>query len=367
MDKTDYLEYIKNNCNYKMDNSMENYLVKERISKLKNITDESKKRVISQSTEEIIREFEGFLNKNVLDVILKHLNINQNVSSKKPIIGILPTYSVNAICSKSREGDTIIGLHTQLFASISQYNQIQMLFGLLIEQGYPEDECKKFLQQQNQVIVDCFSYPNYSIRLPFISIPNDEMYIFSIEKSMLMEIFIILHELAHIELNHLDNVEKIRINDSDLDKYIRDQQMELEADIQATKWLCELVKNKNKKELANIRLLDSYSNFSLEIFMLFHIIDINTGRYGDLESNIDKKISEEQYRKRFMDCVLELANIKDGKSTIKNTHPSSSVRLLNIIISLGDEEKEVLDLDFLNGMLSNMMFYETFKFNRKAF
>ncbi|MFZ2539884.1 MAG: hypothetical protein WAX04_13460 [Oscillospiraceae bacterium] len=200
-------------------------------------------------------------------------------------IGFLPTHNPNAFAISAPNNEPIVVVHTSLIGSISFYNELQFISGKVMLNDINEgvDYLNKGLKHVlNSFVQDYF----YEFPLLPLNLSKQEQILVEM-KTLAQETFIVAHELAHICLGHLNSClnEPLFFNREDLlvRKFNRDQQMEFEADVLAVKWL-SLLKQK-QDDMITQTFGSFFISFALEVFMLFHIIEVNFGIPKDTSSH----------------------------------------------------------------------------------
>jgi len=192
-------------------------------------------------------------------------------------VGLLPTYDPNAWAIRVPNNGLLVVLHNELIAAISYYNELQFLAAKLLDKNIKLGV--EFLNQGNRFILDCFRekrHKKYPILPPKLT--TEQLFIV-ILKTMAQELFVIAHEISHIYLGHLGTCVNKSLGVGNrkvsVQKFSTDQQEELDADVQAVKWLTNL---------KDVHLDETFLQFSalsvgiaVEIFMLFHLIEVNLG------------------------------------------------------------------------------------------
>ncbi|ABS40570.1 hypothetical protein [Clostridium botulinum] len=298
--------------------------------------------------------WEDWYKKNIIQPFIKALPTEISLKLQKICFGLLPTYRANASALRSPNGDSIVIIHTQLFAIIHQYNESQFILGKLTSNlEYFMNSCKE--------IVKCFKYYKFLPKLSVLpAVLNAEELIISILKTCIQELFIILHEFAHIYLGHKATTKSTNLfcldGNTSVEEFVRTQKMELEADLQAIGWIIEVSKSQKLADNPIFRYLNIQPYFALEVFMLFHLLDINLGKYDEHMDNEPESVGM-----RIVDIAKELDDlVSDDKVNNKSTHPKASVRFLHLVVEMldkfnGEGQK------FLQEMLINMVYFETFK------
>lgn len=317
--------------------------------------------------KEYVDIMEDYYNNYLKKPFIDKLPIDVQKKIRDIYIGILPTYKVNASAIKSPDGIPIIILHSQLLTMVTHYNEMQMIFGRLMQNGYEEDAIR-LLQDITKEICKCFIYHEYFPTMSLLPTMLDkDEFLFANSKSDIQILFIIAHELAHIYLGHLDDTscEEIYIEDQKIkiEDYVLNQKYELEADVLAAQWIIDVLSKSDKASHINWDIFKNNSYLSFEIFMLFHLIEINSSRYEVSSGDISMEMSFELYCSRILDVVKELDDLTSSNIISDNSnHPKAILRMLNIIAN-NIEKFDETGNHFLMGMLKNALYYETFKYD----
>ncbi|MBA7703245.1 hypothetical protein ES703_112027 [subsurface metagenome] len=271
-----------------------------------------------------LEQREKFLKQTLITPFLVTLPDEIKKSLEGVYVGLLPTYDPNACAIHVPNNGPLVVLHTELLAALSFYNELQLLAGKLLMDNDLKS-AKKLLNQGHRFIVDCFRedrLKNYPLLPPTLT--EEELYFVQL-KTAANELFVVAHEFAHIYLGHLSTYMSVPIqkNQVTLHKFTRNQQMELDADVQAVRWLVNLYK-KDMKE-TTIQLLSRSVSLAIEVFMLFHIVEVNL-----------------------------------STPTEKTSHPSSVTRLAHILNKCGTL-LSLEDRRFLAEMIVNASDLESFK------
>lgn len=221
---------------------------------------------------------ENFINKVIVEPFFKILTDEEKKILSNVYVGFLPTYNPNAMAISVPNSYPLIILHTELLAALSYYNEYQLVSYKIMEEGVInqviDEICKGY-----KVVVECFiesDKPSIPLIPPVLS---KEMFEFSNMKTLAQDLFIIAHEFAHIYLGHLDDSSKFSFPRINVNKVNCDQRMEFEADLQALKWLSRI---RVGQGFYYRDVLDEYFLvFSIEVFMMFHLIEANTSIPND--------------------------------------------------------------------------------------
>lgn len=328
-----------------------------------NITDKEIKKFLKKiSKGSFIKSLEKIYNKHIAEHFLSTLPNEVKEKLKDVYIGILPTYKINACTFKGPNNKPIIILHSQLQAAISQYNEVQFIFGKKFKIN--EEEACEFLYKSYSEISTCFLYSDFAPKMSLLpAILNTAEYNLMIQKTFLQELFIIAHEYAHIYLGHLDKIEtKNLLEDGTMiNEYVKSQKMELEADLQAMKWILNCTKS-NKLDNTLLYGISTTPQLAIEVFMLFHMLEVNTNRYSNIISNSNKKSELGYLAMRLADLGKQADDLLSNDIIHDNyEHPTALVRMFSIIAKTFDSFDET-QKKFLMSMLKNALFYESFKF-----
>lgn len=313
--------------------------------------------------------YESFLREDIIEPFLGALPVEISSKFNDIYVGILPTFKVNASVIKCPNGKPLVVLHEQLLTLLQHYNESQFLAGNLLNSQNKSDQIlgEQLLSDVCKDMVKCFKYHHYLPKLTKLpSTLSPTHYKMSLMKTIIHELFIILHEFSHIYLDHpyeiKHNIFSFSSISNSVEEYVRRQQFELEADLQAIKWLIEVSKSKKLSSNPLFHYVNTAPCMALEVFMLFHIFDISTNRqpqniipnFGEDENNINAII---------LNMVKEADNlISNNETSDTYSHPKASTRLINAA-AYTFEYFDKPDQDFLLGMLRDMAFYKTFEFN----
>lgn len=264
------------------------------------------------------------------------------------IVGFLPTYKINASAIRSPGGTPIVILHTQLMTAIAHFNEAQIIAGKLLIDTNEESKIhgKELLISAYSEIVTCVLYHQYLPKMTHLPTTlNSVEHRYAFAKTFMHELFIILHEFAHIYLGHLEQTNTVNFADLkseyNLEEYVRKQKLELEADILAAEWIIEAGKNVDKLGGEPWVLLKIAPHLIFEVFILFHLLDVNSGRYGAIQSKFDIELDEIETNVRIIKIAQELSGLLvEDKIDDHLDHPKGLVRLMNIISHLGDKLDE---------------------------
>jgi hypothetical protein len=266
---------------------------------------------------------EKFLKDFLIDPFLRNIPPNISAELKDIRVGMLPTFNPNASAIQVPGNGPLIILHTELLAAISFYNELQILAG----KHYLKSEFDEGSNLQNfghKFLVDCFR-KDRTVNFPILPLTLSEKEMIIVQRKTLSnELFIIAHEFAHIYLKHFHKNKISALNIAgkgiSIRRYDMAQQSELDADIQAVKWLAYINDNKDKNDLT----LPSVG-MAVEVLMLVHIFEINQPR--------NMKTSSHPL------AITRLQNISDKCESILNK----------------------LDREFIAGMVDNAADTNSFK------
>lgn len=311
--------------------------------------------------DEIIQE--EFMN-DIINPFVETLPEEVKKIIKQVNVIILPTFEINASAIKSPNGEYFVILHQQLMTALSHYNEAQMIFGLLMKL-YPIEKAQSFMIEAYKEIIKCSKYKNYLPKFsqlpPFL--PRD-LYLLSMEKTFIQELFLVAHEFAHIYLGHLsESNEKrsIEFQGEENEEFVKSQMQELEADTLAFKWIINAFKKK-KLTLISSSVNTYAPYYAIEVFMFLHMIEVNTDRYADYQksASLNKELTLIEITERIVSLTYQLDQLVKGNLVgQKLKHPYASLRMVNAIANtrLDFDEKE---RDDLLEMIRNMAYYETF-------
>lgn len=313
--------------------------------------------------EEIEKEYI----KNIINPFIETLPEKEKKIVKQVQIKILPTFEMNASAIKGPNGEFIIILHQQLITALGHYNEAQMICGQLKLSGANDQKIASFLVESHKEIIKCYKYKDY---LPkFSQLPvilTRELYIASMEKSLIQELFLVAHEFAHIYLGHLSETEEKTIHfqgeeNIQVEEYVKSQLQELEADALALKWIVNAFKKEKLTLLSNVANKNA-PYYAVELFMFLHMIEVNTNRYANYNKNASlyKELTLSDISNRLIDITIELDKLVSDNLVGQNLkHPYASLRMLNVIAKTQSELDENEQKNLLE-MLRDMLFYETF-------
>lgn len=318
------------------------------------------------SLEDIIEESEQLYNK-IAEEFLNLLSRDVREKLQDIYIGVMPTNNTNASTFKMPNGKPIITIDMQLMTAIQQYNEARMLFGKLI--NYNKEKAEDLLISSYKEIVKCFKYHNYLPKMSFLpNILTKEEIGLVIVTTYIQEMFIIAHEYAHIYLGHLDSVKNINLSYNNeqvnLDKYITNQKLELDADIQALKWIIEITKNKDIKNSQMFKIIEGQLHIMVEVLVLLHLVEVNTNMYKDINSNLCNHLTVEEYQSRFYNVITEWIGVVN-KNNINNkiSHPSAMVRMMNLLLEVYNN-LDKSNFNQIKSYLDNCINYESFRFDK---
>ncbi len=238
----------------------------------------------AERMRELVREYslntiEGqeIFYSNVLIVpFLRSLPYEVGASLRHVVFGLLPTYEPNACAIRAPDGGLLVILHTDLLAAISFYNEMQWLAARHLMAG-DTDQARELLRRGHHFIVNCFRnewHTNYPALPPTL---GEEDFLRVQMKTMANELFVVAHEFAHIHLGHLGTLRSESIGPRGkevvVQRYDRRQQMELDADAQAVKWLANLYGRATGSTF--LGLPSQSVALCVEVFMLLHIVEVN--------------------------------------------------------------------------------------------
>lgn len=272
------------------------------------------------------------------------------------VVGVIPSFTVNASAIVNVEcDDNVIILHAQLLSIISQFCELQILIGKNVK----NKELKNDVYMRFKEIVNCYIYQNYALKINIIN-SNLDVSDFRLisNQTIIIEMFIIAHELAHIFLGHCKNSssKEISLHDNcNISIYEHRQLMELEADRQAFEWLIEVFRNENYDEI--ISFYKEHEMFATEIFQLLHLIEVSTGRYDDIAGEAHEIYKENEIFCRGLLVLKELEDILSEKKEDKNSHPLAMVRLANLICN---RKNEVKMQEYMMDSFWNALFFESY-------
>jgi len=279
------------------------------------IFNEKIKSVIDSSKSELLNEI-------IIKPIYQIFNESELASLKNVLIDIIPCSKINAYSIKADNNEYLIIINERLMGLISSFHQLE-LYSI---QKLSSDKDETDFAKNFSPILDCFLNPLSGNTLPVLSykeLPSKLQHL-ALIKTIMCEQFILAHELAHIYLGHLKSAsDHSIINDEFWVTYTANndsQQMEFDADIQATKWIISLSKVKsNFNPLQNSLLL------FINVFTIFHLIECNIG--------------------------FPLKNA---------SHPSAIARLINIKEYFGSEIFSLIDYS-IDDMIENFKVVSNFR------
>ncbi len=293
-----------------------------------------------QTDAEIIREFvsqrrldtyegaEAFLSEFLTVPFLNSLPDEVSSSLTHVVVGLLDTYEPNACAIRAPDGGLLVILHSDLMTAISHYNELQWAAArhLMTEEI---EQAKELISRGHRFLVDFFRNERRTNRpsLPSILAEDDFSRAEIQAKTMANELFVVAHEFAHIYLGHLGTVRSQYIgpkgNEVVVQRYIRRQQMELDADVQAVKWLANLYEHNTNSFF--LKLPSRSVSLCIEIMMLLHIVEVNS-----------------------------MSGVRPS------SHPPALVRLNHILENCGSRLKPD-DRHFMTEMIRNASYTEDFK------
>lgn len=274
-----------------------------------------------------IDTLERFLRKDMIDPLLEIIDDKTTAILKDINFKLLPSNNPNAYAFFNDETGSTIILNSLLLGAISFYNEVQIIGANYLKETNDQDGFYKFVRHGHKYLIECF-LKGTNLPLPPAVLSKKE-FALSNFKTLSQELFIVAHELAHIYLGHVNKNNLIPItvkfdgNDKKVYTLNLSQEMELEADEQATNWLVKA----QSKNLQNdsFKLINGNIGLSIEVFILLHIIEVNT-------------------------------EIPDETAS----HPSALIRLYSVLDSCKNKFKEE-EISFTNEMIRNALYIDTFK------
>lgn len=224
---------------------------------------------------------EAFLKELLIKPIYKVLNENELRILNNVHIDIIPSFKANARIIKADDGEYLVIINERLMALFFSWYELQMKAALeLIPDNDTQDFAKSF-----SPVLECYLTRNSNSALPtftFEELSFEYQYI-ALMQTISCEQFVLAHELAHVYLGHLKQVNCLNmINDefwATFPAQNESQQMEFDADIQAIKWLVSLTKDEK-----------NHIFFFIDAFTVFHYIECNEG-FPTAESSHPSTIS----------------------------------------------------------------------------
>lgn len=245
-----------------------------------------------QLEKDIKKHYIERLTKPIFEVV----SMEDRRLSDKVLVDIIPYHLPTARVFRADNDEYLIIINKRLLGIIYVWTELQVVSIRKLN----EDTDRKSFARNFGPIIDCIHNIYSGKTLPvfnFDEIPPQITAVIGL-KAMLSEQFIVAHELAHIYLGHLGNLNEIEFNEHIFSPYAfnTSQQNEFDADVQAVKWMMEVLK---KQELDEDLLL-----LCVEVFVLFHLIQCNTC-FPTEESTHPSAVSR-------------LINLKDNFSDILN-------------------------------------------------
>lgn len=275
MKPVEYLRLLQNNAEIKIGPPEREIL--EHRSRQYGISVEEYLRITGKNNLYSVEGQGKYFDENVIAPFLAVLPGEVSKVLKDIHVGILPTYNPNASTIRVPGDGPLIVLHTELLSAISFYNELQAIVGKQLESG-PIEIGKNLLYSGHRVIVEYFKQirkANYPT-LPDTLSPGELDRVQY--KTLANELFIIAHEFAHAYLGHLGTMGTRALSftgeTQKVDVYNTNQQMELDADVQAVRWLIQIGSSGVKQ---GALLFPSCSiGMTIEVLMLIHTVEVNT-------------------------------------------------------------------------------------------
>lgn len=283
-------------------------------------------RIINKFSLHTLEGQENFYRDNLIDPFLELLPDDAVKLLKDIYVGFLPTFDPNAWAIRIPDNGPLVVLHDELLAILSYYNELSFLAGRLLNNN--RELGLNLLNEGNRFIVDCFREGRSRI---FPALPptltKNEITMVAI-KTMAQELFIILHEFAHIYLGHLDSNLNSFVgrgnNKLNINKFNRNQQQELDADVQAVIWLTNFKDKKTNSPF--LRFASSSIGLTIEVFMLFHLVEVNL-RFPMETLSHPSSIARLEYISKTCEHILSYEDNEFLKEMIVNAADTESFQI----------------------------------------
>lgn len=179
---------------------------------------------------------------------------------------MIPCASINAYSMKADNGEYLVILNERLMGLINTWHELE---ACSIQKLSTDNDNNDFAKNFSPIL-ESFLTPSSGNILPVFSFEDlsSESQHIALMRSILCVQFILAHELAHIYLGHISQANRYKmINDEFWVTYDANndlQQMEFDADIQASKWLISLSKVNSR-----INPFQKTPFFFLNVFTIF--------------------------------------------------------------------------------------------------
>lgn len=277
MDAQVYLRSLRENVKPRVPAPIEQIL--ERRSRQLNIEKEEARAILTKYDGLSFDGLEMFLKDVLIEPFLDILPPQVSQELRSVPMGVLPTFNPNALAIQVPGNGPLIVLHSELLAAVSFYNELQLLAGRLLSKQ-KIGEAVQLLHSGHGFVVGCFGMER-SLNYPILpDLPSSTDYDRVQMKTLANELFIIAHEFAHVHLGHLRGLATMplvtRDNSVVVNVYNRNQQMELDADVQAVEWLARLRGRGTQK--GALALPSVSVAMAVEVLMLVHVVEVNIPR-----------------------------------------------------------------------------------------
>ncbi len=287
MKAMELLKNIVSSCSVSVREPDEKFL-KKKDTLLKTIED-----------KEILDKMNRYIYEFIYMPIYNILDESEREVFNNTVVDSVSVPKINASALKTDEDEFLIIITGRLMGLLHTWNEIQIKIAL--NEKITNDEAA----QAFAPIIDSYLTPNSNYALPIFSLEelSLENAVLATLKTAMHEKFIIAHEMAHIYLGHLKDLEGISNYTSEYKmanfyEKAEDINKEYEADVQAVKWL-------SRFEDAKVAL-----TMYVEALVAFHYIECNVGFPKSDSShpasllrliNLKEKCSE-----YFKDCTYSL-------------------------------------------------------------
>jgi hypothetical protein len=247
-------------------------------------------------------KMDNYLYQAIYLPIYEVLNRNEQELFKNAVFDSVSINKINASTIKTDENEYLIIFTNRLMGLLHTWNETQIKF-VISKDTSKEDIAKAFAP-----IIDSYLTPNSNNALPIFSL--DEFPIENLKlaaaKTIMHEQFILAHEMAHVYLGHFKDVRGVSsfVSESFIPNFYENSEnieKELEADIQAIKWL------------SRMRGADVALTLYAEVLVIFHYIECNTGFPSSKASHPASLIRlinlKEKCNEYFVNCMYSLEEI----------------------------------------------------------
>lgn len=248
-------------------------------------------------------------------------------------VGTLPIRATNAFAIRAPAGEPIICLNHGLMMLLSHFAEAMLALPLVARTGGP-NAANEFLAAQYLFIVDHFANDG-RVTFPVLPVKMSAEHMMMVQVlTISMECFVLMHELAHVELGHLAETLKSALPGHEtepepveaIDEFSRSEKQEFEADLLAFRWMSTAHANLSRDRGG---LDDAAAGFATWIaenwtvaanfFHAIHVVEVNSA----------------------------------PEARTARTHPSAFLRLLNVAAALRQTVTES-ELDALTSTLGMM-------------